>query len=185
MRKFRSVVLAGVAVAVLAGAAVAASRDTHFLTVPLTDGSVARIEYAGDVAPRVTIVPGAEPRMGAFIGPAGVPFGMFDHWAADMRRQIEAMSRQMDALPRRSANGAGPDLAAYGSMPVGSTSVTVISTSNGKDSCTRTTEVTSAGLGKPPKVVSNASGNCSSAPGSTAKPASSAPPEGSGPVSRT
>jgi len=169
----------------LGGAAVAASLNTHLMTVPLPDGSVARIEYVGDVPPRVTIAPGAEPRMGAFVGPATTPFGMFDHWAVDLRRQFEAMSRQMNDLDPRSAGGIGPGLAAYGSMPAGSSSVTVISTSNGKDSCTRTTQVTSVGPGKPPKVVSNVSGKCSAAPGAAAKPESSAQPIGAGAISRT
>jgi hypothetical protein len=184
MRKYRSVVLAGVIAAGLAGAAAAASRDTHLMTVPLPDGSVARIEYVGDVAPKVTIAPGAG-LADALIGPAGAQFGMFDRWAADLRRQIETMTRQMETATPGLATGVGPSLAGYGSMPAGSTSVTVVTTSNGKDSCTRTTEVTSAGPGKPPKVVSNVSGNCAPAAGTTSKPASTIQPTGSGPISRT
>jgi hypothetical protein len=48
-------------------------------------------------------------------------------------------------------------------------SVTVVSTSNGAKTCTRTTEVMSQGSGKPPKLVSNVSGDCSSAPGAPAR----------------
>jgi hypothetical protein len=185
MRKFRSVVLASVAAVVLGGAAIAASPNSHLLTVPLPDGSVARIEYFGDVAPRVTIAPRTEPLMGAMIGPDAAPFGTFDRWAADLRREIEAMTRQMDADVAAAAGAVGPELAAYGKLPAGSTSVTVISTSNGKDSCTRTTQVTSYGPGKAPKVVTNLSGNCASAIGSAPKPGSSAGPTNPAPVNRT
>jgi hypothetical protein len=44
----------------------------------------------------------------------------------------------------------------------------VISTSNGAKTCTRTTEVTAQGAGKPPKVETNISGDCGTAPAPTA-----------------
>ena len=62
------------------------------------------------------------------------------------------------------AGAAGLNVAAYGNAPAGSESVTVVSTSNGSKTCTRTTEVTAQGPGKAPKVVTNVSGDCSSAP---------------------
>ena len=42
------------------------------------------------------------------------------------------------------------DIASYGSLPEGSSSVSVTSVSNGASTCTRTTEVVSQGNGKPP-----------------------------------
>jgi hypothetical protein len=56
------------------------------------------------------------------------------------------------------------NVAAYGNAPEGTQSITVVSTSNGAKTCTRTTEVTSQGAGKPPKVVTNVSGDCGAAP---------------------
>ena len=149
MRKF-GLVLAGLGAAALAGAATAASRDSHVMNVPLPDGSTARVEYVGDVAPKVTVVPGA---------PA--PFGLFGRGMFDMDRRIDAMMRQIDAMSRAPIVGTpGMNVAAYGYAPAGSQSVTVVSTSNGAKTCTRTTEVTSQGAGKPPKVVTNVSGDC-------------------------
>ena len=144
--------LAGLGAAALAGGAAAASRESHVMNVPLPDGSTARVEYVGDVAPKVTVVPGAV-----------APFGMFDRSMFDMDRQIDAMMRQVDAMaraPMAVAGTPGMNVAAYGNAPAGSQSVTVVSTSNGSKTCTRTTEVTSQGAGKPPKVVSNVSGDC-------------------------
>ena len=153
MRKV-GLVLAGLGAAALAGAATAASRDSHVMNVPLPDGSTARVEYVGNVAPKVTVVPGAV-----------APFGLFDRSMFDMNRQINAMMRQIDAMSRAPIVGAsGMNVAAYGNAPAGSQSVTVVSTSNGTKTCTRTTEVTSQGAGKPPKVMTNVSGDCGNAP---------------------
>jgi len=158
MRKAIAIVLAGLGAVTLAGAAAAASRDTHVLNVPLPDGSTARIEYVGNVAPKVTVAPA--PMSVAFPG-----FGMFDRTMADMQRQIDAMMRQANEMAAHPAAGMpGMNVAAYGNAPAGAQSVTVVSTSNGAKTCTRTTEVTSQGAGKPPKVVTNVSGDCGAAP---------------------
>jgi len=158
MRKAYAIVLAGLGAVTLTGAAVAASRDTHTLNVPLPDGSTARVEYVGDVAPKVTVTPA--PLAGPF-----APFGLFDRSAFDMQRQIDAMMRQVDQMARQPVAGTpGLNVAAYGNAPAGSSSVTIVTESNGSQSCTRRTEVTSQGAGKPPKVISSVSGNCGEAP---------------------
>ena len=156
MRK--AFVLAGLGAITLAGAAAAASRDTHILNVPLPDGSTARVEYVGNVAPKVTVTPAPLT--------AGFPaFGMFDRSMADMQRQIDAMIRQANELATHPVAGVpGLNVAAYGNAPAGAQSVTVVSNSNGAKTCTRTNEVTSQGAGKPPKVVTNVSGDCGAAP---------------------
>ncbi|MFL6720592.1 MAG: hypothetical protein ACJ8FT_02155 [Sphingomonas sp.] len=155
MRKAVGFVLAGTAAAALAAGAVAASRNTHVMNVALPDGSTARVEYVGDVAPKVTVVPGQV---------QADPFALFDRSAFDMQRQIDAMMRQVSEMARQPLAGApGLNVAAYGNAPAGATSVTVVSTSNGARTCTRTTEVTAQGPGKPPKVVSNLSGDCGAA----------------------
>ena len=65
------------------------------------------------------------------------------------------------------------NVAVYGNAPAGTQSVTVVSTSNGSKSCTRTTQLTSQGAGKPPKVVTSVSGDCAqtSAPPLVGNPA--------------
>lgn len=158
MRKAHALVLAGLGAAALAGAASATSRDTHILTVNLPDGSVAKIEYVGHVAPKVRIEP-------APVTAIADPFGFYFPSALEMLRQIDAMMRQVQQVGVKPVAGApGMNVAAYGNMPAGSSSVTVVSTSNGAKTCTRTTEVTSQGAGKAPKVVSNVSGDCAAAP---------------------
>ena len=163
MRKASAIFLAGLGAATIAGAAVAASRDTHTMNVPLPDGSTARVEYVGDVAPKVTVVP----------APAA-QFGLFDRSMFDMQRQIDAMMHEVDAMtraPMAVAGAPGLNVASYGNAPAGAQSVTVVSTSNGAKTCTRTTEVTSQGAGKPPKVLTNVSGDCGPAAAPAPAPA--------------
>ena len=158
MPKAFAVVLAGLGAVALTGAAAAASRETHIMSVPLPDGSTARIEYAGKVAPKVTVSR----------APLTVSFpswGMLDVNFGDMQRQIDAMMREMNDVASPPLAGApGMNVASYDNAPAGSSSVTVVSTSNGSKTCTRTTEVTSQGPGKAPKVTSNVSGDCAGAP---------------------
>lgn len=158
MRKACAIFLAGLGAITLTGAAVAASRDTHVLNVPLPDGSSAKIEYVGNVAPKVTVTPAP-----LF---AGFPsFGVFDRNMADMQRQIDAMVRQANELATHPVAGVpGLNVAAYGNAPAGTQSLTVVSSSNGAKTCTRTTEVTSQGPGKAPKVTSSVSGDCAGVP---------------------
>ena len=150
--------LAGIAAAAIAGTAIAAGSKTHVMNVPLPDGSVAHIQYVGDVAPKVTV----EPRRLAGIESAWAPiappsFAGFDQMMARMNQQMQELARQPIGAP-------GMNVAAYGNMPAGTNSTSIVSYSNGGSTCTRTTEVTSQGAGKPPKVVSNVSGDCGEAP---------------------
>ena len=164
MLKARAIVLAGLGAVVLTGAAAAASRDTHILNVPLPDGSTARVEYVGNVAPKVTVMP-------APMSPAFMPFGLFDRSAYDIEREIDAMMRQVnDMAAHATPVTPGLNVAAYGNAPAGSSSVTIVTTSNGTQTCTRRTEVTSEGPGKAPKVLSSLSGDCGGAGATSAKP---------------
>ena len=157
MRKAYAIVLAGLGAVTLTGAAVAASRDIHIFNVPLPDGSTARVEYVGNVAPKVTVTPTP-------LSTAVPPFGMFDRSMFDMQRQIDAMMRQVDQMARQPVAGTpGLNVAAYGNAPAGSSSVTIVTESNGNQTCTRRTEVISQGAGRPPKMVSSVSGNCGEA----------------------
>jgi hypothetical protein len=162
----------GIAAAALAGAAIAASPKTHRMDVPLPDGGVVHVEYAGDVAPKITVAP-AQP--GGLWAPMAFPampaFGSLD-------RMFDQMQQQMKQIQQVSRQAPGMNIASYGGMPEGSTSVSVVTTSNGGVSCTRTTEVVSQGAGKPPKVTSNVSGDCGAAP-------QAAPAAPSQPLNRT
>ena len=156
MRKAHAIILAGLGAIASTGAVAAASQNSHILSWPLPDGSTAKIEYVGDVAPKVTIAPRPNDARVPI-----APFGLFDSAFLDMDRQIDAMMRQVSQMTQQSTAGApGLDLASYGKAPAGTTSVTVVSTSDGTGTCTRRTEVTAQGPGKAPKVVSSIRGDC-------------------------
>jgi len=165
MRKLRTAVLAGAAALCVAGAAVAASNDTHMMAVSLPDGSVAHIQYKGDVAPKVRIDPILA------IAPIGfvdwfddAPFAAFDRIFADMDRQAATMMRQFQVLQTQPAgNWVKPDLAAFGGMPAGTVSYRFVSTSEGDHVCSRSWQVTSQGGGRQPKLVSVSSVGCDTA----------------------
>jgi hypothetical protein len=170
MKKLPIFMLAGVASA-LAGTAIAASPKTHVMNVPLPDGSVARVEYVGDVAPKVTVAPPAMPG-GFWSTGAMAPFGNFD----GMFEQLDRQMRQMEQMARQPIGAPGMNVAAYGNIPAGSNSVSVVTVSNGGTSCTRTTQVVSQGAGKPPKVTTNETGNCAGVAQPAPPAAPSAPP---------
>lgn len=174
MRKLVKLAFAGVAAAAIAGTAVAASGDKHVMTVALPSGGTAHIEYYGDVAPKVTIAPGD---FAAWTPMAFPGFGNLDQAIARMNAAQAAMMKQVRQMTRGVGSKVAPiNVVSYGNMPAGSNSVSVVSVSNGGATCTRTTQVTSEGAGKAPKVVSKISGEC--APSAGAK-------ESEGPVNRT
>ena len=160
MRKLSAFSIVALAAATLAGTAVAAAPKTHRMEVSLPDGSVAHIEYVGDVAPRVTVArrPLAEGDGWAMPFPS---FASFDKMMQDMRRQSEDIMRRAEMS--RTPTGAAPYTASYGNLPAGERSTTVVSVSNNGTTCTRTTEIVSEGPGKAPKVTSNVSGQCGAA----------------------
>lgn len=162
MKKLPAFAIA-LAAAALTGTAVAGGPKTHTMDVSLPDGSVAHIDYVGDVAPRVTVAP---PRAAGPDEQWAMPFPSF----AGFDRMMERMLRQNQEMIQRAKDmsrqgfATAPFVAAYGNLPAGRTSTTVVSISNNGVSCTRTTEIVSQGPGKPPKVTSNVSGQCGSSP---------------------
>jgi hypothetical protein len=165
--KLSAIALAGAAAVTLAGTAVAANRASHVMTVALPDGSTARVEYVGDIAPKVTVAPASPVAFGDL---APLPsFPGFDRIFEQMDRETEAMMRQAQQMARQpGAGGAVPYVASFGDAPAGVSSTTVVSYSNRNGTCTRTTQTVSQGAGKPPKVTTSVSGDC----GSQAAPAS-------------
>ncbi|HEX3424370.1 MAG TPA: hypothetical protein VHS33_13365 [Sphingomicrobium sp.] len=151
-----------VAAAAFAGVAVAAPK-THTMDVSLPDGSVAHIEYVGDVAPKVTFAPAAVAGPGDDWATPFSTFAGFDRMMEQMRRQSEDMIRQAQQMSHQPV-GAAPYVASYGNLPAGQTSTTIVSVSNNGVTCTRTTEVVSEGPGKTPKITSNVSGHCGEVP---------------------
>ena len=161
MRKLPAFAFAGMAAAALAGTAIAAAPQTHVMNVPLPDGSSVRVEYVGDVAPKVTVAPRAVADARGAWGMELPSFAGFDRMFEQMQRQSQDMIRRAQEMAHRPAGaGAAPYIASFGNLPAGQTSTTVVSVSNGGSTCTRTTEMVSQGPGKPPKVTSNVGGQC-------------------------
>lgn len=164
MRKlFRGAVVAGVAIAALAGAAVGLVNERRVMTVDLPDGSLARIEYKGDVPPKVAIEPAMQ-----FV-PVHVdkslfsPFSLFDLLAADMDVQAGAMLKQSQLIEAAAAKGGTID-AAFGKLPAGTMSYHLVTMNTQNGACIRSVEVTSLSPSQQPRVVSSSSGDCNQAP---------------------
>jgi hypothetical protein len=170
VRKLPAFAFGAVGAVAIAGAAVAATPKTHKMDVNLPDGSVAHIEYVGDVKPKVTIAPRPYAAADAPWAMGFPSFAGFDRMFEQMQRQSQEMMRRAQEMSRN-PGAAAPYIASYGDVPAGaSSSTTVVSVSNGGATCTRTTHVVSQGAGKPPKVTSNVSGQCSDAPQAPAGP---------------
>jgi hypothetical protein len=169
VQKFRTLILAGAAIAAaaaIAGSAAAEPAKTHVLTVRLPDGSLEKIRYKGDQPPVIDIAPSA--------GDA-VSLPVFDDfWSpfAELERMSDAIDRETAAMLDEASR---PDAIAYGNpdglftmdvgrLPPGTQGYSVVSTLSGHGFCTRTTKYFSAGDGKPARVETKASGNCAPAP---------------------
>ncbi len=169
MRTLPAMAVAGLAAA-LAGTAIAASPKSHVMNVPLPDGSVARVEYVGDVAPKVTVDPAPLERGWA---PGAFPsFAGFDQMMRQMDRQTQEIMRQVQQMKV----APGLNVAGFGGLSSGANSVSVVSVTNGGGTCTRTTQVVSQGAGKPPKVTSSVNGDCGPAGQSAPRPSTGAAP---------
>lgn len=163
MRKLRTTILAGAAALIAIGAAGAATAETRHMNVTLPDGSVAHIEYTGEVAPRVTVAP-ASARTTPF---AFDPFAGFERIAAMMEAQRQAMMRHMAALEKAVSRAveAGPEpFTLVGSPPAGA-HYTYVSMTTDANGCTRSVEYRSDGSGAAPKVTRTSAGDCDSSPG--------------------
>jgi len=130
MRKSSIMLLAG-ALALAGTAAYAASSDVHHMKVRLADGTIANIEYTGDVAPKISVVnrplslADFAPRIG-FMSPGFTSVGMapgFQNIDAMIDAQMRMMQQQMAqvnammAMPMMNANA--PINAAFGKMSPG------------------------------------------------------------------
>lgn len=174
MRTISKVLLASLAALITVGtAAYAASRPiVHHLTINVPDFGVERIEYTGNVAPKIVMLPAGSPLDAAW--PAGAalqdsPFAMMDRIAAQMDAMNSAMDRRMAAAfsdMRALQNFAvheGQNPAILASLPSGAQGYTVISTMSGNGICARSLTITNLGNGARPQVVSHTSGDCGDA----------------------
>ncbi len=168
----RILMFTGVAIALAGVTAVTAAEHVpvHVMTVHLPDGSVEQIRYTGTVAPRILVRDEAVPMAAeGFLDAAfglDSPFAELDRISAEMDRQAALMMRQAAMMP--SPPDAALHEAALAGAPAGTSSFTMVSTSNGQGVCTESVRMTSMGDGKPPKVERSASGACRAAQPSAA-----------------
>lgn len=162
MRKFvRETVLAGVAIAALAGAALGLANDKRTMTVGLPDGSLARIEYKGNVPPKIAIEPASQFVPVVFADPTIFsPFSMLDRIVADMDLQADAMLKQARLIEAAAARDGALDT---GRLPAGTMSYHFVAMSTQNGTCSRSVQMTSFGPRRQPKVISSSSGNCNNA----------------------
>jgi hypothetical protein len=159
VRKLPAFAFAGIAAVTLAGTALAATADHHVMNVSLPDGSVAHVDYVGNVAPKVTVEPSRLAEFGW--APMALPsFAGFDRMIEQMNRETEAMMRQAQQIEHQAPGAATRYIASYGNLPEGATSTTIVSYSNNGRTCTRTTQAVSEGPGKAPKINSSVTGDC-------------------------
>lgn len=157
MRIAKHLLLASAAALALAGGTGLALAETHHsMTVQLPDGGLARIEYSGDVPPRVAFV---QPSAADYFGPPS-PF-------ATLARITARMDREMGAL--MSDFGMGPPLTGpdgvydvdLRDLPPGAVHYSAVAATAGSGGfCARSVEITRAGPGGRPHVVRHMSGDC-------------------------
>jgi hypothetical protein len=160
MRFARPTILAGGAALLLAGTAAAAAEKLHTMNVAMPDGSVAQIEYTGDVAPKVSVLP-VDAIPVAFVD----PFAELDRVTAYMEAQHRAMMQQVAAMEKAAAaagSGAPGQLTLVGNLPAGA-HYTFVSTTTDANGCTQTVQYSSDGGSAQPKVTRTSAGNCDKA----------------------
>lgn len=165
MPKLRTAMIAGAATLLFAGVAVAATANLHTMQVSLPDGSVAQITYVGDTAPKVAIAP-VDAQAAASADPFAAMDRDFARVSAMMAAQHQQAMQQVAAMQQQAAAaGAQPGkVFIAGTMPQGSSySYSVVSSSNGRGSCTQSVEWRSDGAGKEPQVTRASSGDCGAA----------------------
>jgi hypothetical protein len=144
---------AAIMAAAVATPAVAEDSQVHVLTVQLPGGGVEQIQYTGDVAPQVVLVPAPRMVTGPVVAPlAGIdPFVELERISALMDQQAAAMLRQVENLQ----GGMIPRL------PPGASGYSFVSTMSGNGACTRSVQITYSGSAAQPRMVFSTSGDCS------------------------
>ncbi len=135
-------VVAAAAAVLTAGAvtpAIAGDDQPHVLTVQLPGGGVERIQYTGDVAPRIVLVPTssmmAQPD----------PFAALERISAMMQQQQAIMLQQMQMLD---------------AAPFAAGGLSFVSATSGSGVCMHSVRITYNGGDAAPHVVSSTSGDC-------------------------
>jgi hypothetical protein len=180
MRFKRAPLLVAGAVLIAAGTTAVAAETLHKMAVALPDGGTVHVEYAGDVAPKVTVEPVEQQQARA----AYDPFAELDRIAFEMRARHQAMMQQMAAMQQAAAEGrTAPGTVSFaGNLPAGA-HVSYFSSTTDARGCTQTVQYSSDGSGAEPKVTRTSAGSCDKAASDAPVPASTPKqpvPEGPG-----
>ena len=175
----KTYILSAAALALLgAGVAEAATARLHTMKVDAPDGSIVHVEYAGEVAPRVEIVPVSE--AAAMMPLMADPFADMERISAMMDAQMQAMMQQA-ALVQQQALASGeagaPGVTMAADAPRGM-HVTYYSSSTDARGCTRAVSYSSDGSGAEPKMTQVASDSCEAADRQPVIPAKAQVPAG-------
>ena len=171
--RIRKRYILGAAALIVAGACVAeaASAELHSMKVNLPDGSVANVQYTGDVAPKILIRPASAQdiaQANAVLVPRMVAmpdvFAQMDRISAQMELQTAAMLRRAAQMQQvaiaQGANGApGVTVVSTGNMPKGA-HFSYVSTTTDAKGCTRTVSYSSDGSSQTPQLTKTASDAC-------------------------
>lgn len=165
MRKLRTALLAGAGVMLVAGAAVAAEKY-HVMNVALPDGSVAQVQYQGEVAPRVVIADAPIQRI-ALADPFADMDGIFaamELQHQQMMQRVAQMQAQMaDAVKQAQSETRTVSTANGGAPANGVVQYSFVSTTNA-NGCTTSVQWRSDGSGAQPQVYKTSSGDCAAKP---------------------
>jgi hypothetical protein len=151
-----------VAATALFATGIAVASTKHVMTLPLNDGSVVRVEYEGDVAPRISLAPVARPAS----APVAIadPFAQMDAILAAMEQRHQAMMREIAALQARAEVDPSSPLqqisAGEGPRAGGYSFVSTTTTSSG--GCGHSVEIVQR-PGAAPQRVERSFGDCSRA----------------------
>jgi hypothetical protein len=165
---YRTAILASAALLAVTGiagtaAAHSLSRDSHVLTVQLPDGSLERIHYTGNHPPAVSFTDPFD----AVFAPAGdtfalvSPFAEMERISAAMDRETTTMLREASQLNQMAFRAPGQFSVDFRNLPRGAQGYSMVRILSGGHVCTRSMEYFSQGPGKPPRIESKTSGNCS------------------------
>ena len=167
MRLTRTTLLAGAAALLAAGTAAAAADQLNKMQVALPDGGTVHVEYAGEVAPKVTVEEAPARARVAYD-----PFAELDRIAFEMRARQQAMLRQMAAMQQAAAeagSAAPGGVTLVGNLPAGA-HVSYYSSTTDANGCTQTVQYSSDGSGEQPQVTRASTGSCDAASASDAAP---------------
>lgn len=175
----KTYLLSAAALALLgAGVAEAATARLHTMKVDAPDGSIVHVEYAGEVAPHVEIVPVSE--AAAMMPLMADPSADMERISAMMDAQMQAMMQQA-ALVQQQALASGeagaPGVTMAADAPRGM-HVTYYSSSTDARGCTRAVSYSSDGSGAQPKMTQVASDSCEGADRQPVIPAKAQVPAG-------